>query len=342
MLSQYPIDRRNRFDELRVFAAALVIFSHSWPIFGAQDQEPFVQMTGHMTGGQLAVAVFFIISGFLIYRSATYSQPLRFLVARTLRIVPGATACALVTVLVLGPLATTLEVVDYFSRGQTWSYLKTAVPFSLQSGLPGVFEKLPYPNAVNGSLWTLPIELRLYIVCAILVYVLRHRMFLFALLLILGALFLFRAEILATAGGRSYWLVIFGWYFFAGSVLYELRNYVPINWIAAAIATGAIVATAGSDLFPYAIAIGLPYLVIWIAFAGTIERRSPELPDISYGLYIYGFPVQQLTALVLLDTLPFYGLMIVSLLVAGLAGTVSWYAIEKPTLDLKSRFGNAR
>ena len=113
---------------------------------------------------QLAVGVFFVISGYLISGSWERRPQLpRYLTNRVLRIIPGLFLVVVVSAFVLGPLVTTLAAGDYFTDGGTYSYLRNAVLIP-NYALPGVFAGNPFPGAVNGSLWTLPAEFACYLV----------------------------------------------------------------------------------------------------------------------------------------------------------------------------------
>lgn len=328
----------NRFDHVRLVAATMVIVSHCWPIF-AGGKDPIRTLTGHVTLGELAVAVFFVVSGFLVYRSAETSRSwMRFALARFLRIVPGVLVCTLFCILVVGLTATRLGTLEYLSSLQTWAFLKNAFPIAIAYNLPGVFEDNIYPKAVNGSLWTLPVEIRLYVVCALACYFVPSR-YTTPILAIIGLLA--ATWILPSLGGTrnsTYWITHYGYYFFAGSALYVWRRHVPLNGIVAAVLVALTLATLQTPLYPFADALMLPYVVMWIVFpdprsSGTLLR----LPDISYGLYIYGFPVQQTVSHHFAHTLPFWTLMALSLAGTTLLAVLSWYLVEKPCLKLKDR-----
>lgn len=153
--------RDNNFDFLRFLAAALVIFSHSFALT-AMPYEPYAWLSGYATFGMLAVNIFFILSGFLITKSwLDNPKILIFLKKRILRIMPGLFVAVVFTILVIGPLVTTLSFKEYLFNPMTKQYFNNAL-LSVSFFLPGVFADNLYKGAVNGSLWTLPIEFRLY------------------------------------------------------------------------------------------------------------------------------------------------------------------------------------
>ena len=144
--------QHNNFDVIRVLAAATVIISHSFPLLG-KPYEPFARYLGNYdTGGGLAVAVFFVISGFLICRSCLERPIQAYLVARCLRIVPALAVLVLLGMFLVGPVFTTLPLDEYFAAAGTYEHLLNISIFFQHTGLPGVF----WGGPVNGTIWTLP------------------------------------------------------------------------------------------------------------------------------------------------------------------------------------------
>ena len=167
--------RDNVFDVLRLAAAMAVLLSHCYPLTGRE--EPVARVVGE-TLGDLGVSVFFAISGFLVARSGAHSPGLRpFAAKRALRLLPALIVCVWLLALVLGPLLTTLSPGDYLTTPQTLIYpLRSSVLITFAGRLPGVFEHNPFIGAVDGSLWTLPLEACCYVMVAVLgVLALLHR-----------------------------------------------------------------------------------------------------------------------------------------------------------------------
>ena len=159
----------NRFDILRLLAAWLVLFSHCFPLGARPNSEPLASTLGIDTLGGVGVAIFFVLSGYLVTLSVERSPNLlEFARRRVLRIYPGLVAICLLCVLVLGPLLTMLPQAVYWHHGLTWSYLQTASAWIIQYPLPGVFTSNPLPMAVNGALWSLPYEISCYLALALL------------------------------------------------------------------------------------------------------------------------------------------------------------------------------
>lgn len=316
----------NNFDLLRLLAALAVLLSHSFQLsYGNYWLEPIWRIGAHQaTIGRLAVIVFFIVSGYLITGSwVRRPDPVRFVLARATRLLPGLLVMLVLLTCVAGPLLSTLPPGDYFASPATWSFLASnLLVFVNQGALPGVFATNPLPGVVAGSLWTLAYEVECY-----------------AIVLLLGAAgCLNRWTVLAAyaallMAGKLWWggvHVEFGGYFAAGAVMYFWA--VPMRaWLAWG-CLGLLALALATTGFRMAAATAGAYLVIYLALA----TRPIRLPggDLSYGAYIYGFPVQQAAALALGAYAAWWSNILLSLPVVLLLAWASWRWVEAPTLRL--------
>lgn len=138
--------RENNFDFLRFFAAALVLFAHSYPLVGRRGDEPLTLLTGYEKGGSIAVGIFFVMSGYLIASSwLASSSPKSFLIKRALRIFPALIVAVLLSVFVIGPLVTHLTLGQYLAADGTWTYLQNILLVTRYE-LPGVFTATSTPT----------------------------------------------------------------------------------------------------------------------------------------------------------------------------------------------------
>ena len=153
----------NNFDAIRIAAALAVLVSHHYALT-AQAEPSFL---GLHTWGGTAVIVFFVISGYLV-TSSWYNDPsaLRFAQRRILRIWPALAVVVVLTAYGLGAWVTSLPLMEYWKHRATLDYLLN-IKLNVHYVLPGVFESNPYPRGVNGSLWTIPLEVRCYVVMAL-------------------------------------------------------------------------------------------------------------------------------------------------------------------------------
>jgi len=328
---------QNGFDTIRLIAAALVLLSHSFPIgAGSNDREPLSALTGgQATFGGLSVGVFFFISGLLISNSFDASRSLgSFVRKRALRIMPALIVVCLLLVLVVGPLTTTLPPGVYF-RG-AWRFMGQAVFLPTAFSLPGVFADHPI-DAVNGSLWSLKFEVACYAAAAAFVALSRGRS-----ALVMGAWiasFVVSRWLNAGAGqpGALFYIgTMAGLYRFfgAGVVVYVLRDRVILSKIAAWVAFAlSLIAFATPFFMEAAATLGVYALLVFAYECPQWFRRITARGDISYGTYLYAFPIQQLMVPVV-GPLPWL-ISAAALPLTLVAAVASWLLVERPALRLK-------
>lgn len=322
----------NQFHLIRLIAAWLVIYSHAWPITGTPGSDWVGQLTLSRTAGALAVDVFFLISGFLVAASLTRNSVRDFVLARALRIYPALIMCVVLTVFVMAPLLTTVP--SYWTDGTTWRYLVSNITlWRAEFWLPGVFESLPR-TAVNGSLWTLPIEGRLYVCLLVagLLGMLAPRRYLPAWAVALGgaAAFAWRSAPLPEHLVYLLWVTSF---FITGTLLWVMRSRVALHGgVVLALVAGAGL-TRGSAAFIPAYFALVAYGTFWLAFRG--QRALIQRTDLSYGLYLYGWPAQQLAFLA--GATGVATNILLATLIALACAVASWRWIEAPALTLKRR-----
>ncbi len=324
--------RTNNFDSLRAIAALMVLVSHSFALSsGTILTEPVSRISRQQTdAGSIAVTVFFIISGYLITMSFEKNRNVRtFAKNRALRLVPGLAVVLIVLTFLAGPILSTEPTDRYFGAPETYRFFLTNLSLLAYVGpLPGVFHNTPFPDAVNGSLWTLNHEVACYALILILGGIGLLNKYVTAALYLAGLL-----ALKAWFGGPR---VEFGTYFIAGAMMYHW--HVPLRrglawaclalWLAALFTRGFYLASATFGA----------YLVIFLALSPSV--RLPKLTrwgDLSYGIYIWAFPVQQLAAQLLGRHVTPPGILLLSLpVVLGLA-LLSWHFVEAPALALKRR-----
>ena len=345
-LSDYTTGRDNNFTLLRFVAATAVLVSHSFVLTGQVENEPLTARFG-LSLGAVAVHVFFVASGFLVTGSLLYRQSLRdFVAARALRIYPGLWVAVLVTIVAVGFAFTARQIGQYMTDRETWRYLaRNAVLIRHPiATLPGAFSDVPYKDAVNGSLWTLPWEIRMYVALA--------AFWVLAKMLKVNAVRFLSAVCIALASvGTIYVLVLFlqkkddvialmSTMFAVGAALRVLQNRIPVsNRLAMVLCAVLMLAAIFSPfIFGLIYRLAVPYLVVYFAFVpGGFIRHFNALGDYSYGIYIYAFPIQQATAHFLPGIQP-YEMMAKSFALTLLFAVGSWHLVESRALGLKDRF----
>lgn len=329
--------RRNNFDLIRLVLAATVGVAHG--IVMRTGHQPYF---GISTLGDFALDGFFILSGFLVTRSwLTLNNFWRYAWHRFLRIMPGFWLCLLVLAFVVAPIALLLE-------GRPLSELFTspdsAIKFVLiNSGLmvftyeiASIFSSNPTPLVVDGSLWTLILEAGCYFVLACLGIVgwLRRRKWVVpvfaAALWVLATLYDF--GIFMVIGDNTLRMLMV---FLIGATFYLYADRVPMRaWLAVAAAVVFVASVAFLDNYRMVGAVPLAYVLIYLSVG--LPKNLRLKVDLSYGVYIYHYPLQQLLMLTILSQLPTPAFVIISLLCVVPVALASWYGIERRALRRKN------
>ena len=340
-------DRRNAFDVLRLVAASLVLLSHCYPLTGRD--EPIADLTGS-TMGEIGVVMFFAMSGFLISKSWT-DQPrtFPFAVKRGLRLLPGLIVAVVLTAFVMGPLVTSLSPGAYLTSLEPYVYvLRNSVLVTFSGTLPGVFTDNVYPNAVNGSLWTLPVEALAYVGAAMIGFVTAFRRPALIAGLLALALILISPPVdvgnrLSSGSGvaTANLNIVLAVYaaFAAGMLIWALRERFVLRWPILIALTALWVATWASGWQVITLVLLVSYAVIFAAFrlpegARALTRR---VGDLSYGIYIYAFPAQQLAEHAWGPGLTPGGMLVLAAPPVAVLAFCSWRLIEAPALALKRK-----
>jgi peptidoglycan/LPS O-acetylase OafA/YrhL len=352
-LTSYPpaippaVERANNFDAVRLLAALSVVFSHSFLIAeGSEASEPFVRITGNQCIlGLVGVFVFFIISGYLVTESYCHRPaPGRFAVRRMLRIYPGLLVNVLVCAFLIGPMISTLPRGAYLASPELRQFLVNAV--SLDPGplqLPGVlFADNSVGLLINGSLWTLRYEVMMYLM--ILALGMARLLYLPTAIILtaIGIAAVYFENLLKPFGdlGEMAWFLGF---FGSGMVLSLLRERLVFDWRYAFLAIAGLIVFTWLGrlimLFPLAGA----YLVIYCARRHDYWLDySRYLGDLSYGLYIYGWPAEQLVMYLSGGRAAWWQVFVGSLAIALPAAWLSWHGVEKWALRRGRRLPTPR
>ena len=333
--------RDNNFDFLRVFAALMVIYGHGWIL--SSDTAPGLW---GVPFARIGLDIFFSISGYMVTGSWLRAPNLRvFLAKRALRIFPGLIACVLFTTYVMGACVTQLPLTRYLSDPGTWRYLSNIVLHSTLY-LPGVFDGLRMGGPVNGSLWSLFPEVLCYLTVPLFgLAALRLRLAMLGLGGVLAGgfgLWLFygyEGEALVLNGADVKYMLVQVPFFFVGALYCLLDERFDglfrtdfamlgftLNWM--------VSSWYGWWNIPVEW-FTLPYVVLCFGrLAMPVLRRAGRFGDLSYGLYLYAFPMQQ----VIVATMPSneHPILTCMLLTVPLAA-LSWHLVEAPALRWKPK-----
>lgn len=331
--------KRNNFTLLRLLAALAVVVSHA--VFlrtGNKADEIFAGASVYNLGDH-AVNVFFVLSGLTVAASLDRSgSSVHFLIARLLRIFPGLIVCTALLVTV-GIVVTECSPVAYLADARVLKYVLKTVSLSTGAAeLPGVFSNNPHPSVVNASLWTLKFELLCYVLLASAgAFNLFRKRYLNWLLpigfLLSGGFLVQRFGGLADPVEQMarFWLC-----FSIGVGFFVFRSSIRISWIFGFFLVALMAATLGTawDRVISPVATGYAAVLLGsVPLPGV--RQFTNKVDLSYGVYIFGWPISQ----TLILTVP--GITTATLIIAscGLALSVavlSWHLVEKPSLGART------
>ena len=333
--------RDNNFDFLRLFAALMVIYGHGW-VLSTNTGPGFWGVPFARVG----LDIFFSISGYMITASWVRTPRLRpFLVKRALRIMPGLIGCVLFSVFILGARLTSLPLLDYLTDHNTLKYLNNILLRSTLY-LPGVFTGLKQGGAVNGSLWSLFPEVLCYLTVPVFALLaIRLRMWALGLAGVLagtGGLWLFYGTDAAWIGFYNAdlkYLLVTVPFFFIGGLYRLLGERIPGFYRADVALLGYTLNWMVSSWYGWwdipVEWVTLPYMVLCFGrMSMPVLRRAGRFGDLSYGMYLYAFPVQQ----VILGARPDFGYPILACMVLTVPlAVLSWHLVERPALLLGVR-----
>ena len=350
MLSEYTKNRNNNFNLIRFIAASLVLYTHSFALsIGTEDAEPLRGFLG-MTLGSIAVDIFFITSGFLIASSFfVRNNILAFVWARLLRIYPALIVAIIFCTFGVGLFFTTNTALEYLSNYDTYKYFFKNITlfFGVEYRLPGVFADTPYKGAINGSIWTLPYEIKMYICLTIIAYIVIYikkwikpnLIKIIFLSIALAAITLNLSnhfQIFCPIKPKAIHLFSM---FFMGVAFYVCRENIYISSRVFILLIIFIVPSVFfKEIFFIVYCISLPYMVFYLAYvpSGSI-RKFNEIGDYSYGIYIYAFPVQQSIA-ALIPGVSVLTMILLSFFITFILAFLSWIFIEKQALKKKGSY----
>ncbi|WP_205511236.1 acyltransferase family protein [Longitalea arenae] len=334
----------NNFDVIRLVAALFVITSHAFWMTGKHTMEPLMVFSNNTTTiSTIGLYMFFFTSGYLVTVSALASDNARhFLVKRFLRIYPALIVVVLISVFIAGPLLTRLSTADYFQHPRTWAYLLNMAGIRKYFHLPGVFKGPQfYTDDFNGPLWTIGLELKLYISLAILVaFGWIHNKKLHLLIctsLITAALGIYIVRDYGFVpvryiGQKDFLLMVS---FYLGSMIVVGKPSITFLKIAAA-AAGIFLLLRLRGVLPNILVDEIVFYSLATYFlAFTKKFRVHIRNDISYGMYLVSMPVQQVCYILSgYNTNPWFNIA-VCLLPTIILAWLSWKYIEQPCLQLK-------
>jgi peptidoglycan/LPS O-acetylase OafA/YrhL len=325
--------RYNSLNAIRLLLACTVIVSHTWSIGKYGDTPRF----GGETPGGLSVFAFFVLSGYLITGSRLNNDLTSYLKRRFLRIYPGFLVCLLATIAVFAPIGYYQQhhsLHGYLTRSTTpLDYLISNL--TLKMNVYHVAGTPSGPHAWTGSLWSLYYEFYCYLIVGLLAgwAVFRRKPALAIAVFLLATLARLEPSRVAsfTRTADVQQLVQLVPFFMAGSVFYLLRNRIPCNlWLAVASLAVCIVLPQASSQNRFIVLCALPMTYLLLYVGAVVPVPFGRRNDISYGMYMYGYPVEQLLRFLHVSSHTVF--TVLAILCTVPVAAASWLLVERPAI----------
>ena len=332
--------RTSGFDYLRIGLAVSIVLWHSISTSYGSAFELVIWRGPLGLVMHFVLPMFFALSGFLVAGSLDRCASLiSFFALRALRIVPALAVEITLSALLFGPMLSRLPVAAYFAAPEFRAYFLNIVG-DIHYLLPGVFAANPLPHTVNAQLWTVPFELQCYAALGALAVVglVRRRRWLLAFTLLAQALWIAQALKLGDDGssnGASGPVLVIS--FLVGLLFHLYRDRIVLarRWFWLSLVGG--LALSALPHGAYYLPLPACYLTVWLGLCDPPKRRFIFRGDYSYGLYLFGFPIQQVVASFGPALHHWYLNAAIAVPVGLSVAALSWHLIEKPALAQRRR-----
>lgn len=332
----------NNFDLVRLICACMVIYGHAFALSPEPGKYDLIRSVTGFNAAVIAVKIFFFLSGLLVTNSLIEKKSLiPYFIARFFRIWPALILVLLFSAFVIGPALTTLDLSTYLSNPNTYLYIKNQVLMKSWGtqvlgyyDLPGVFTQNPFKNNVNAPLWSLVVEIYAYIMLAAVfcLRLLERRLaILLFIVVILDSILPERIIFqFLPKGNEDYSYLPFCFSVGALMAIYKESLFVsakePIGFVL------LFFLFSSTEYARYFFYLSVFTGVIYIFTRKPVLRFTPSV-DVSYGVYLWGWPMQQILA----SKYPNMGVLgsqVFGTILALIFGYFSWHLIEKRSIKL--------
>ncbi|MFO6298651.1 acyltransferase family protein [Rahnella selenatireducens] len=334
----------NNLDLIRLMCAYFVIYAHAFvlsPVDGSNDILYKITLLGYVSFGGVAVKTFFLISGLLVTNSLMSNGNIfNFMSSRFFRVFPAYAATIIISAVIIGPLLSIFNVESYFSSHVVWDYIYKTLRLDVQYNLPGVFvnNKL---GAVNGSLWTIPMEIKAYfylllIYLTSIIFGAYRKAFIaiISIAILIEPFTPLKGHLITRSEDPSIYLLYP--FFSAGCLLAILKNRITTGMLFT-LSIVAIIAFLLSDSDKIKTALFFTFsstLLLYISSLSLIRRLNVK-NDISYGVYLWAFPVQQTIASFFVAS-PYINILL-SIVISSIFAYFSFKLIESPAMRFNKK-----
>jgi peptidoglycan/LPS O-acetylase OafA/YrhL len=336
-IEEFLKKENNNLDLIRIFLASFVILGHTIAINGDTPFwiDPILFVFKITYSGAIAVKIFFFISGLVVTNSYLNKNDfVYFIIARIFRILPALFFLLLITVFIIGPIFTKLTINEYFSSQDYLNYLKNNMLFRTEWKLPGLFSENFYKDSINGSLWSLHYEMFAYLYLMIVFLIIRiKKRILFNLIFIIIILdSLLPIRILFNQNSNNPEIYLLPFAFALGSFFAINSKEIRINYLTVLLSLTCYIISKNTSIEEIFLIVFFCNLIVYISSIKIILNFKPK-HDISYGIYLWGFLVQQIVYY-LLGKLYAGTHFIIALVFSLIIAYISFIFIEKPFINL--------
>jgi peptidoglycan/LPS O-acetylase OafA/YrhL len=330
--------RTSGFDFLRIGLALCIILWHGISLSYGPKVEILWWRGPVGAAMHFVLPMFFALSGFLVAGSLDRCATLvSFFGLRVLRILPALAVEVTLSALIYGPLLTSYTLDRYFADPQFAQYFLNMAG-DIHYVLPGLFADNPVSATVNAQLWTIPFELQCYLAIGGLATagVMKRRSMLLCIVIVGQAIWAWRALTLGDgggSGGASGPVLVIS--FLSGVLFHVYRDRIPLR---PSLFLIALVGGFGLSSLPhgaYYLPIPATYLTVYLGFLNPRPIKLVASGDYSYGLYLYGYPLQQAVASIGPVAHHWWVNIGLALPAAFLIAVLSWHRVERPMLALR-------
>jgi len=339
-VSQFLQRGHNNLDLIRIACAFFVIYSHSFalsPAPGSNDILYSITLLGYVSFGGVAVKAFFLISGLLVTNSLLGNGNItHYIASRFFRVYPAYLVVIVAFALIIGPWLSSLSAGDYFLSRETRHYIIRTLKFNVQYTLPGVFSHNTL-TAVNGSLWTIPMEVKAYLYLLViylvsLIFGPYKKVFiaLISLAVLIEPFTPFKGVLISKSDDPSIYLLYP--FFSIGCLLAIAKDKITTtSFLMLAVIALLLFFLIKDDLSKTALFyLFSSFLLLYLSSLSFINKINIK-NDISYGIYLWAFPIQQTVASFIIAS-PYINILL-SAVISSLFAYASFRLIERPAMQ---------
>lgn len=335
----------NNFGFLRLLFAYLVIFSHSTELVYINPSKDLLHALTGVTFGWLAVDGFFLISGYLIYQSYENSKKISsYVLKRVLRIYPGFIVASVLSIIFVVSVTSNWQAFIQFNL-HAWLRLVIKT-FSLSTPYVSGLIMNASVQHINDSMWTIRYEFMCYLMVPFIALIAptKKSVSIIALVFISALIYITANEIKLFVRNSAFF-DLFQFFrlssaFLIGTCFYKYRDAITWNKKYNLFCCFALIILwiVKLTFFEIGLIVFGSYLLFNFSFnfKNRMIERVGSKTDISYGVYLYAWPIQ-ITIIQYYTSINPWLLSAMTIILSTICGYISWICVEKPFINMKKK-----